>query len=53
MCARRNVAPLSPFVRQHMCSAGYSFQLPDLPGVCTRCASLGRASFGSRAGPVP
>ena len=49
---KADVARLSPFVRHHVNMPGrYSFQLPDLPGVCARCASLGRTSFGSRAGP--
>ena len=43
---------MSPFVRHHVNMLGrYCFQLPGLPGVCARCASLGRTSFGSRAGP--
>ena len=45
-----DVARLSPFVRQPMCWAGTPSSSPTCPGVCTRCASLGRASFSSRAG---
>lgn len=34
-----DLARLSPFVRQHTNMLGrYSFQLPDLPGACGRCA---------------
>ena len=45
-----DVARLSPFVRHHVNTLSrYSFQLPP-GGVCARCARLGRASFGSRAG---
>jgi hypothetical protein len=49
-----DVTRLSPFVRHHVNMPGRScFQLPGLPGACARCASLGRASFGGRAGRVP
>ena len=46
-----DVARLSPFVRHHVNMPGRScFQLPGLPGVCARCASLGggRASVAGR-----
>jgi hypothetical protein len=47
-----DIARLTPFARHHVNMLGrYSFQLPGLAGVCARCASLERTSFGSRAGP--
>ena len=48
--ARGGHGPPVP-VRQQppRCSAGTPS--PTCPGVCARCASLGRTSFGSRAGP--
>jgi hypothetical protein len=37
--------------RAMRCSADTPSSSPTCPGVCARCASLGRTSFGSRAGP--
>ena len=39
-------------MRHHVNMPGrYSFQFPDMPGVCARLREPGAASFGSRAGP--